>query len=83
MPARVVLGAVISEQANVCRDTATSAIVAQCRQRLLPRQAGRRRLKRGVLRSLVDLKAAIKRFLPKPTTAPDCSSGVLGFEGLA
>jgi hypothetical protein len=35
----------------------------------------KRRLKRGVFRSLVDLQAAIKRFLARPTTTPNLSSG--------
>ena len=44
-------------------------VLAQRRGRLL-RQAHRRRLKRGVLRALVDLQVAINRFLAETNSTP-------------
>jgi hypothetical protein len=50
-------------------------VLAQRRGRLLFAKLTRRRLKRGVFRSLVDLRVAINRFLAETTPPQSPSSG--------
>jgi hypothetical protein len=52
----------------------SSGSISQCRRELLPKMA-RQRIRRGVVRSITDLQAAIKAYLAERNASPNLSSG--------